>query len=161
MRPLTMPNSSWIALAIGPRQLVVHDALEMTVCAAGSYCSWLTPMTMVTSSFLAGAEMMTFFAPPSMCALALVASVKKPVDSTTTSAPTSPQGRFTGSFSAKARNDRSPTVMSLSVYDTSPRRPRIESYFSRCASVLLSVRSLAPTISMSAVPAALAACTAR
>jgi hypothetical protein len=50
-------------------------------------------MTTVKSSFLAGAEMMTFLAPPSMCALALVASVKKPVDSTTTSAPTSPHGQ--------------------------------------------------------------------
>ena len=34
--PLTMPNSSWSALAIGARQLVVQDALEITVCAAGS-----------------------------------------------------------------------------------------------------------------------------
>ena len=38
--------------------------------------------------------MMTFLAPPSRCALALVASVKKPVDSTTTSAPTSPHFRL-------------------------------------------------------------------
>ena len=36
IRPLTMPNSSLRALAIGARQLVVHDALEITVCAAGS-----------------------------------------------------------------------------------------------------------------------------
>ena len=48
-------------------------------------------MTMVMSSFLAGAEMMTFLAPPSMCALAFCASVKKPVDSTMTSAPTPAQ----------------------------------------------------------------------
>ncbi len=89
IRPLTMPNSSLRALAIGARQLVVHDALEITVWAVGSYCSWFTPMTMVMSSLVAGAEMMTFLAPPSMCARALVASVKKPVDSMTTSAPTS------------------------------------------------------------------------
>ncbi len=44
-------------------------------------------MTTVKSSFLAGAEMMTFLAPPSTCARALVASVKNPVDSITTSAP--------------------------------------------------------------------------
>ena len=58
---------------------------------------------MVMSSFLAGAEMMTFLAPASMCALALVASVKKPVDSTTTSTLCSPQGRLAGSRSSKAR----------------------------------------------------------
>ena len=30
-----MPNSSLSALAIGARQFVVHDALEMIVCSAG------------------------------------------------------------------------------------------------------------------------------
>ena len=65
-----MPNSSWMTLAIGARQFVVHDAFEMIVCVSGSYCSSLTPMTIVTSSPLAGAEMMTFFAPPSMCGAA-------------------------------------------------------------------------------------------
>ena len=45
--------------------------------------------------------MMTFLAPPSMWACALVASVKKPVDSTTMSTPTSPQPMAAGSFSAK------------------------------------------------------------
>ena len=35
-------------------------------------------------------EMMTFFAPASRCAFALVASVKKPVDSTTMSTPSPP-----------------------------------------------------------------------
>ena len=34
--PLTIVNSSLRAFAIGARQLVVHDALEMTVCVAGS-----------------------------------------------------------------------------------------------------------------------------
>ena len=52
------------------------------------------------SSFLAGAEMITFLAPPSRWALALVASVKKPVDSMTTSAPISPHGSAAGSLSA-------------------------------------------------------------
>src|SRR5437588_196095 len=36
---------------------------------------------MVMSSPFAGAEMITFFAPASMCARALLASVKRPVDS--------------------------------------------------------------------------------
>ena len=31
-----MPNASCSTLAIGARQLVVHDAFEMTVCALGS-----------------------------------------------------------------------------------------------------------------------------
>src|SRR3954447_19277261 len=64
MRPRSMPNVSLMTLAIGARQLVVHDALEMIVCLAGSYRCSLTPKTIVRSSFLAGAEMMTFFAPP-------------------------------------------------------------------------------------------------
>ena len=68
-------------------------------------------MTTVKSSFLAGAEMMTFFAPPSMCALALSASVKKPVDSMTTSAPRSFQGSAAGSRSASARILWPPTMM--------------------------------------------------
>ena len=50
----------------------MQDALEMMWCVAGSYLSSLTPMTMVMSSPLAGAEMMTFLAPPSMCAARLV-----------------------------------------------------------------------------------------
>ena len=53
------------------------------------------------SSFLAGAEMMTFLTGPRMCFLASLASVKRPVDSITTWAPTDSQGSFAGSFSAK------------------------------------------------------------
>ena len=52
-----------MTLAIGARQFVVHDALEMMVWFAASYLSSLTPRTIVKSSSLAGAEMMTFFAP--------------------------------------------------------------------------------------------------
>ncbi len=91
-----MPNSSLSTLAIGARQLVVHDALEMTCGWSASYSSWLTPITIVMSSLEAGAEMITFLAPASMWACALVASVKKPVDSTTTSAPMSPHFRLAG-----------------------------------------------------------------
>ena len=74
---------------MGARQLVVQEAFEMMLCLAGSYLDSLTPRTRVRSSLVAGAEMMTFFtvlAFPSALArwaLALVASVKKPVDSTT------------------------------------------------------------------------------
>ena len=78
MSPLTMPNSSSSTLAIGARQFVVHEALEMTSWLPESYCRSLMPMTIVMSSFFAGAEMMTFLAPASRCARALVASVKWP-----------------------------------------------------------------------------------
>ena len=146
-----MPIESFSAFASGARQLVVHDAFEMTWCAAGSYSSLLTPMTKVASSFLAGAEMMTFLAPAVMCAFALVASVKKPVDSMTMSAPSSAQGRFAGSRSASARIFLPSTMMFSSSKSTGlPKRPSVVSYLSRCASVLLSVRSLTPTTSMSA-----------
>src|SRR5207247_1750512 len=48
------------------------------------------------SSPLAGALMTTFFAPASMCAFALSASVKIPVDSRTMSTPIAPHGRAAG-----------------------------------------------------------------
>ncbi|SHT52915.1 Uncharacterised protein [Mycobacteroides abscessus subsp. abscessus] len=64
IRPLTMPNSSLRTLASGPRQFVVHEAFEMMFWLP-SYLSSLTPSTMVMSSSLAGAEMMTFLAPAS------------------------------------------------------------------------------------------------
>ena len=41
----------------------MHDALEMTLCRVGSYWSSFTPKTMVMSSLVAGAEMMTFLTP--------------------------------------------------------------------------------------------------
>ena len=55
-------------MAIGATQLVVQEALEMIVWLAASYLSSLTPITIVMSSSLAGAEMITFLAPPAMCA---------------------------------------------------------------------------------------------
>ena len=125
----------------------MHDALEITWWLAGSYLSWLTPITMVMSSSDAGAEIITFLAPAVMCFLASAALVKWPVDSMTISALTEAHGRFAGSRSAKTANVFPPTLMLSSVYVTSrPRRPKIESYLSRCASVALSVRSLIPTI---------------
>src|SRR5688572_27244354 len=81
--PFTMPKVSFRTLATGARQFVVHDALDTMWWVLASYLSWFTPITMVMSSFLAGAEMITFFAPAAMCALAFSASVKRPVDSTT------------------------------------------------------------------------------
>ena len=51
-------------LASGARQLVVHEAFEMTVMSLRN-TSWLTPYTTVASTSLPpGAEMTTFLAPP-------------------------------------------------------------------------------------------------
>ena len=41
----------------------MHDAFEMMWCCSGSYASSFTPSTSVTSGSVAGALMMTFFAP--------------------------------------------------------------------------------------------------
>src|SRR5919197_5388963 len=94
--PLTILKLSCTTLAIGARQFVVHDALEMMLCLAGSYVSSFTPSTMVMSSFFAGAEMMTFFTGPRMCLRASSALVKWPVDSTTTSTPSEGQSILEG-----------------------------------------------------------------
>ena len=88
---------SWTTFAAGARQFVVQLALLMMLCLAGSYAPSFTPRTIVTSSPLAGALMMTFFAPASRWALAFVASVKRPVDSITMSTPRSPHGSCVGS----------------------------------------------------------------
>ncbi len=95
-----MPKFSSSTFAIGATQLVVQEALEMMWCLAASYLSLLTPITIVMSSSLAGAEMMTFLAPAARCFSASAALVKMPVDSMTMSTPSSPQGRFAGSRSA-------------------------------------------------------------
>ena len=49
-------------LVIGAKQLVVQDALERMSCSAESSSSF-TPRTMVLTSPLAGAEIITFLAP--------------------------------------------------------------------------------------------------
>src|SRR4051794_29424071 len=95
--------------------------------------------------------MITFLAPASRCAAALSRSVKRPVDSITTSAPTSPHGRLPGSRSEKTRSSLPSTTRPVSVASTVPGNgPRIESYLSSVASVFVSVMSFTPTQSMSA-----------
>src|SRR3954463_15483586 len=65
--PFSMPKAEWRTLAIGARQLVVHEALE-TIRSVGLSWSSLTPRTIVASSLsLAGALRTTFWAPASMC----------------------------------------------------------------------------------------------
>merc|ERR1719298_159973 len=97
IRPCLMPNLSWIVFTSGARPLVVHDAQE-TTCMDESYSSWLTPTTRVgVSASLAGAEMMTFLAPASMCFMQPSVVVNAPVDSHTYSTPTSFHGISVGS----------------------------------------------------------------
>ena len=95
--------------------------------------------------------MMTFLAPPARCLPASAALVKMPVDSMTTSTPSSPHGMAAGSRSASTLIVWPSTVMESAVWVTSAlRRPRMVSYFSRWAVVAVSPRSLTATISMSA-----------
>src|SRR2546421_3749948 len=127
--PLIILKVSCTTLTIGAKQLVVQDAFEMTLCLLASYLSWLTPNTSVTSSFLAGAEMMTFFTGPRRCFFASLASVNRPVDSITTCAPTLSHGNAAGSFSLKTL-----IVFFSMLMESAPalmlcgRLPRIESY---------------------------------
>merc|ERR1719353_2887755 len=106
IRPCLMPNLSWMVLASGARPLVVHDAHETTAIDV-SYSSWLTPTTRVgVSASLAGAEMMTFLAPPSMCFMQPSVEVKAPVDSQTYSTPVSFHGISVGSRVADSDTGR-------------------------------------------------------
>merc|ERR1719453_1419134 len=108
MRPCLMPNLSWMVFTSGARPLVVHDAHETTAIDV-SYSSWLTPTTRVgVSASLAGAEMITFLAPPSMCFMQPSVEVKAPVDSQTYSTPVVAHGISVGSRVAE-----SVTVMPL------------------------------------------------
>merc|ERR1719285_177748 len=97
MRPCLMPNFSLITLTRGARPLVVHDAHDTTAMDE-SYSSSLTPTTRVgVSASLAGAEMMTCLAPPSMCFMQPSVVVNAPVDSHTYSTPVVPHGIAVGS----------------------------------------------------------------
>src|SRR3954466_6053854 len=152
-----MPIASLATLATGARQLVVHDALDTTWWLSLSYWSKLTPRTTVASGSVAGAEMMTFLAPPSMCLAASARLVKKPVDSITTSTFRSPHGRLAGSRSASTLTSLPLTISAPSPTSTVPGNlPNTESYLSRWPSVPASVMSLTATISTSA-PCACAA----
>merc|ERR1719436_332975 len=97
MRPCLMPNFSLMTFTRGARPLVVHDAQETTAIDE-SYSSSLTPTTRVgVSASLAGAEMMTCLAPPSMCFMQPSVVVNAPVDSQTYSTPVEAHGISVGS----------------------------------------------------------------
>ncbi len=105
--------------------------------------------------------MITFSAPCARCFAACARSRNSPVDSITTSTPSSPQGSSPGSRIASTSSGRPSTSIDPSRSTTEPGKgPRIESYLSRWASVRLSVRSFTATHSTSpssASPRALAA----
>ena len=104
----------------------------------------------MTSGFLAGAVTITFFAPAARCLAAPSRSVNLPVHSNTTSTPRSFHGSAAGSLLAKTLKLSPSTVMVSPLPLMSALRfPSTESYFSRCARVLASVRSLTATKSMS------------
>ena len=101
---------------------------------------------------------MTMGAPASKWAAALSRSVKKPVDSITTSTPSAAHGR---SFGSRCCNTLS-TLPSMEMPSSTAlmsfgNTPSTESYFNKCAIVLMLPRSLTATISIGAF----AACTAR
>merc|ERR1719161_2452633 len=124
MRPCLMPNFSLMTLTIGARPLVVHEAQEITFISV-LYSSVLTPTTIVgVSASFAGAEMMTFFAPPSTCFKQPSVVVKAPVDSQTYSTPVSFHGISVGSRVAERVMSRPLTLRPLSVSSTVPsKRP--------------------------------------
>ena len=62
MKPLSIPNFSSRTIAKGARQLVVQDPFEITLWFF-LMVSLFTPWTIVASTFEAGAEIITFFAP--------------------------------------------------------------------------------------------------
>src|SRR3954470_5386555 len=117
IRPRLMPHLSFITLASGARQLVVHEALETI--ASPLYDLSLTPKTNIGVSSLDGADRMTFFAPASRCFCALALSRNRPVDSMTTSAPTSPHLRLDGSRSWVRRMRLPLTIKIVPSTDTS------------------------------------------
>ena len=110
--------------------------------------SSLTPRTIVMSGSVAGAEMTTLLAPAVRCCEAPSRSVKRPVDSTTTSTPMSCQGSADGSRSESTLNELPSTEISSAEWLTSPSStPCVESYLSMCASTSGGARSLTATIS--------------
>merc|ERR1719171_2426756 len=110
IRPCLMPNFSLMTLTIGARPLVVHDAHDTTA-IEDSYSSSLTPTTRVgVSASLAGAEMMTCLAPPSMCFMQPSVVVNAPVDSHTYSTPVSFHGISVGSRVAE-RETSTPLIL--------------------------------------------------
>ena len=86
MKPRTTPNVSCSTLTMGTRQLVVQEALEITVMSR-VMTDWLTPNTTVASTPSAGALMSTLRAPAAISLAASSFLVNSPVHSIATSTP--------------------------------------------------------------------------
>src|SRR4051812_7830587 len=137
MNARSMPKVSSSTLAMGARQFVVHDEFEITLCFFGSYFSWLITKATVKSCPLAGAEMITFFAPAAMCFSASARAVKRPEHSSTMSQPCCLCGNSAGSRLAVTAIFLPLTTMASSRASTLPSKtPCTESYLNRCARVL-------------------------
>src|SRR4051812_37108671 len=131
IEPCTMPKLSFNTLAIGARQLVVHDALQIMV-SVDFNTLLFTPNTTVASTSVPGAEMMTFFAPAAKCKPAFSLLVNMPVHSYTTSTFNSPHGNFAGSRSAVMRMASPLTnIVSPSNFTVPLNTPCTESYLVR------------------------------
>merc|ERR1719454_2500108 len=132
IRPCLMPNFSLMTLTRGARPLVVQEAQETTFISV-LYSSVLTPTTMVgVSASLAGAEIMTFFAPLSTCFRQPSVVVKAPVDSHTYSTPAVFHGISVGSRVAGRETGRPLMTRPSSLSSTVPsKRPWTVSCSSR------------------------------
>src|SRR3989338_5435907 len=98
----SIPTTSSRIAITGEAALVVQEAFEVILQSARD--SSLTPISTVLQSLfspLIGAETMTRLAPAAICCAAPSALAKNPVDSITTSTPSSPHGNFAGSFSER------------------------------------------------------------
>merc|ERR1719335_1918166 len=124
MRPCLIPNFSLMTFTMGARPLVVHEAQETTFMSV-LYSSVLTPTTIVgVSASLAGAEIITFFAPPSVCFRQPSVVVKAPVDSQTYSTPALLHGISVGSRVDERLTSRPLILRPLSVSSIVPsKRP--------------------------------------
>merc|ERR1719478_2107021 len=124
IRPCLMPNFSLMTFTMGTWPLVVHDAHDTTA-MDDSYSSSLTPTTMVgVSASLAGAEMTTFLAPPSMCFMQPSVVRNAPVDSQTYSTPADDHGISVGSRVAESETGRPLTMRPVSEISHVPlKRP--------------------------------------
>mmetsp|Transcript_18292 Transcript_18292/g.21960 ORF Transcript_18292/g.21960 Transcript_18292/m.21960 type:complete len:217 (-) Transcript_18292:144-794(-) len=107
-----------MTLARGARQLVVQEALEMMVMPGSNFSSF-TPMTNIGAS-AEGAEITTCLAPAFKWADAFSRVVNTPVDSTTKSAPTSPQPISSGFLQEKALTKWPSTLSPSSVASRDP-----------------------------------------
>src|SRR5665811_1582857 len=83
MKPFSISQNSSKTLIIGARQFVVQDPFEIIISPLYSFT--LTPGRYTGVSSFGGADMITFFAPASICACAFSVVRNTPVHSKTTS----------------------------------------------------------------------------